>query len=221
MGGEPLIGVTRYQTVPGGMYIKDSAGLEIIRFSRGGNVGIGTIAPLGLLEVGTTTAAAPGLIVKGGTGAIGVGIGVNTPQTVFHIKGADPAAFVPNTMSTWDRMMIDMNSATAGDATGIRFITSTAVSHASPGIAGIAGPGGGGGGGEGGLVFMTAIGNVVYERMRIASSGNVGIGTTNPLAALSVVGEVIISDVISSGTGNGTALAIGSDGKLCTAGNCN
>jgi len=119
-----------------------------------------------------------------------VGIGTTNPGASagekLDIKSADPAAFVPNTMTTWAALGLGGSSATVGDAVGIRFITSTAASHAAPGIAGIVGPLGGGGGGDGGLVFMTATGNTVYERMRIIDAGYIGIATTTPVAKLHI-----------------------------------
>ena len=143
-----------------------------------------------------------------------VGIGITTPGAsageLLEVKSADPAAFVPNTMTTWSVLGLGGSTATAGDAIGLRFITSTASSHAAPGIAGIVGPLGGGGGGDGGLVFMTATGNTVYERMRIIDTGKVGIQTTGPAETLDVSGTFKVSgmDLVASG---GTITTSGND----------
>ena len=65
---------------------------------------------------------------------------------------------------------------------------------------------------NGGLSFYTLSGNSSYERMRIASSGNVGIGTTNPARLLDVssssgAGSSINQHImLSRGTANGAYL---------------
>jgi hypothetical protein len=53
--------------------------------------------------------------------------------------------------------------------------------------------------------FSTSASGTVTERMRITSAGNVGIGTTNPVAKLQVNGGISINGSISNtGTGAGT-----------------
>ena len=49
---------------------------------------------------------------------------------------------------------------------------------------------------------MASAGGTISERMRITSSGNVGIGTTAPTQKLSVVGNVTISGSITKGSGS-------------------
>ncbi|MDD4980264.1 MAG: hypothetical protein PHC54_03185, partial [Candidatus Omnitrophica bacterium] len=51
-------------------------------------------------------------------------------------------------------------------------------------------------------------------------AGNVGIGTTSPATKLEVNGNVKLT-AITSGTGAGTQLCIGTDSKVCACGQCN
>ena len=48
------------------------------------------------------------------------------------------------------------------------------------------------------MAFETSDGGTVSERMRIASTGNVGIGTTDPTATLHVAGNIVATGSISS-----------------------
>jgi hypothetical protein len=57
------------------------------------------------------------------------------------------------------------------------------------------------------LSFSTASGGSLSERMRINSSGNVGIGTTSPQSKLHVVGSSTTSQIIIENTDTGTAAA--------------
>ncbi len=68
----------------------------------------------------------------------------------------------------------------------------------------------GNGNANGGFLFFTGGGEVANERMRITSTGNVGIGTTNPTVKLQVNGSVAIVD----GTqGAGKVLTSDANGK--------
>ena len=68
----------------------------------------------------------------------------------------------------------------------------------------------GNGNANGGFLFFTGGGAVANERMRITSTGNVGIGTTNPTTKLTVNGSITIAD----GTqGVGKVLTSDADGK--------
>jgi|SRR3989339_279076 len=68
----------------------------------------------------------------------------------------------------------------------------------------------GNGNANGGFLFFTGGGELVNERMRITSTGNVGIGTTNPTTKLTVNGSVTIAD----GTqGAGKVLTSDANGK--------
>jgi len=127
-------------------------------------------------------------------------INSTTGNSLLYVKKGTPETFVPNTPNTWVAAGLDSGTATVNTAVGIRFIVSSAASHASPGIAGIAGPLGGGGGGDGGLVFMTATGNTIYERMRIIDTGFVGINKSTPSSTLDVGGNVNASAYLTNGT---------------------
>jgi len=60
---------------------------------------------------------------------------------------------------------------------------------------------------SGNLQFYTSTSSSLAERMRIDSSGNVGIGTTSPQSLLHVVGSSTTSQIIIENTDAGTAAA--------------
>ena len=79
----------------------------------------------------------------------------------------------------------------------------------------------------GGIVLMTGTGGAETEKMRITSSGNVGIGTTNPTYKLHVVGEgyfsstliankVYTTQVCNTSTCNNSSVALTSSGVRIT-----
>lgn len=53
--------------------------------------------------------------------------------------------------------------------------------------------------GESDLAFYNELGNIAYERMRITSLGNIGIGTTNPQAKLDVAGSIRAGSNLENG----------------------
>jgi hypothetical protein len=127
-------------------------------------------APAGGVSIGYAPSAATpptsGLLVQGN-----VGIGTTTPTTALTIrKVIDAAAY------GWGTQMIDFKSYFPGyDTETVKASIYAGVSDkgALNTTAGY-------------LAFMTSDGGTLGERMRIERTGNVGIGTTNPVSRLQV-----------------------------------
>jgi len=100
-------------------------------------------------------------------------------------------------------------STVAGNATELRFAPSSAHSTRYASIQGINVDGNN----HIDLAFVTALGGTITEKMRIDSSGNVGIGTTAPLSPLSVFGASNwgIARLISSGTNSESSISFRSN----------
>ncbi len=150
--------------------VSDTAASERMRIDANGNVGISTTIPTRTLQVNATTTSA--------------------------------SAFAANNVNTWATMAVRAQVAVQNGATGLIFHTdpnSTASPASGAGIAAIDTQVGSWGG-VAELAFMTAVGNVSNERMRIAAAGNVGIGTTTPGAKLDVAGASPVINVLDTGT---------------------
>jgi len=176
-------------------------GTEKVTIDTTGNVGIGTTTPGSTLTVqGTFNASGsstgPGLYVNS-TG--GVGIGTTNPGDVLDVRSGNNAG-----ISIW-------NTNNAAGAQAILSFYNIAYGLAST-VAGIKEATGDS---YGALAFSTReqIASGLLERMRIASNGKVGIGTTVPGQKLTVVGDVNVSgslnvssglNVISGNVGIGT-----------------
>lgn len=120
--------------------LENGAGFERVRFTYGGNVGIGTTSPTGPLTVANSSNTLMALDADSNRGRLRLYRNGATAYTQLWHNGTD---------ADW--------SATAGSLT------------------------------------LTTGGS---ERMRIDSSGNVGIGTTSPATALDVTGDITVSGTV-------------------------
>jgi hypothetical protein len=132
---------------------------ERMRITSAGNVGIGTTNPGDSLTVARTGATAASIGVRNNTGDSSI-------LMVAQDTGQSAITFSDQT-------------ATSGNITYLHSTDTFRVRS------------------EGVIFFMTGGAN---ERMRITSTGNVGIGTTTPATTLDVNGDVTITDkIIHSG----------------------
>jgi len=138
-----------------------------------------------------------------------VGIGNTSPITKLHVGGAGTtAAFYTNGDANGSTAYLQSTGSTAGDGGQILFGASQGV------FAGIKGMIASGTGPSGDLIFQTRTtsGNVI-ERMRINSTGGVGIGTasvatwgTFAVRANNAGGTIVSAIVNESGTANSQAV---------------
>lgn len=162
-----------------------------LRFAAGG-VTIPTYAFQQDQNTGMWNAAADNLeLVTNGTSRLridssgNVGIGTTAPGTVLHVQSSNflTAAFQGTsaasrvhfvfpeaTNNTFD-LRFDTGTAAGGNSTAAGIIRST-ITQADPSTL------------KGDLSFFTNSGDSITEKMRIDSTGNVGIGTTGPTTLL-------------------------------------
>ena len=174
-----------------------------------GNVGIGTTSPSTALDVASsnsgititnTGASNKQWRIGGGTGGIlqitesgvadrvtlnatGVGIGVSAPLTTLHLQR--PAAGV-TTISNADPSQVATYVGAATTAGNYQPLIG--VGEGAGSLTAVISSFDDGASAAQGLAFHTGTNSAIAERLRITSTGNVGIGTTSPVQALSVVG---------------------------------
>ena len=166
----------------------------------GGNVGIGTTNPVGPFEVRSSTtlpAGSPSMYLRGNN---------NTER--FEVEGIDPAiqgkqhggTIESPTATTAEMGLLRVHGLGRGDtngilAAGMRFYSeSTWTNSSAPTY----------------INFYTTPPSSIAmtERMRINSSGNVGIGTSNPTSMLQIAGAIATAYVSKTAGTDGSPYAI-------------
>ncbi len=132
-----------------------------------------------------------------------VGIGVTSPVAKLQVVGSSTKV---NDGSGWTLKVDDSQVAAAGVGGGILFSGKKSAAGAGGNFAAISGikENATDTNEQGALVFHTTpVSGLLTERMRIDSTGNVGIGTTNPSTGkLQVVSSSGTARVVSTGTYN-------------------
>ncbi len=166
-------------------------GSEAVRILANGNVGIGTTAPMAALQVGSWSGTSGGVQLEYPDAPLYAGV----PQVNVTSTNSDSSAYT----SVIGINIHNNASVQTGQRVPALTFSGLTISGNVDSLAAIdavdAGPGLDNNWRAGALAFHTAANNRtgIQERMRIDSSGNVGIGTTTPGAALDVKGTMRLS----------------------------
>ena len=120
-----------------------------------------------------------------------VGIGTASPDNILHVEDSNPGG------RSIVRFKNDGTTTGTSSSIVLSTLTSTAGTTASSVIESEAEDDAG----NSALAFSTPKLGTAYERMRIDSGGNVGIGTTSPTEKLEVVGTVTATAFVGDGSG--------------------
>jgi len=131
-----------------------------------------------------------------------VGIGTSSPAAKLDVAETDSVTYSSSAVQG-DLIISRKNSSnTSNQTVGIEFDV-TGWSGTTTGVAGISAIQTGGNASSAALAFQTRNSGTIAERMRIDSSGNVGIGTSSPAYALHVSGtnpSMVVESANTSGS---------------------
>ncbi|MBF0331637.1 MAG: hypothetical protein HQL17_06840 [Candidatus Omnitrophica bacterium] len=147
----------------GAQYLIDArvGGVSKFALVNNGNVGIGTTAPRGLLEVDASPYTSPFIVTTG----LNVGIGTATPHNLLHVER-------PGTGHTFESSAGPFSSFIIGHNSGGVYLATAGGSAGTPGDLSFA--------------SSPSFETVGGMTMTLKESGNLGIGTSVPVALLQV-----------------------------------